>query len=77
MYIRYQTFSNRGELSLESQQLLQRMKRPLPPWERHVRLMDRREDVFLWNAKCLREMPGKHTNIKVQCILKQYASTKQ
>lgn len=53
------------------------MKRPLPPGERPVRLMARREDVFLWNAKCLIEMPGKHTNIKVPCILKQYASTKQ
>lgn len=50
---------SRGQLSNESEALLMRMKRPLPPGENPVKIMARREDVYLWNAKCLREMDGK------------------
>lgn len=46
------------------------MKRLFSFGERFVRLMVRREDVFLWNVKCFREMLGKYINIKVLCILK-------
>ena len=47
-----------GEISLESEFLLQRLKRNLPPGEEPTHLFALNFDVDIWNARKFLEMEG-------------------
>ncbi|XP_063406721.1 uncharacterized protein LOC134690660 [Mytilus trossulus] len=51
----------RGELQTETEQLLNRLRRPLPPGPEPIRLCARNFDCYIFNATKLMDLPGDYT----------------